>query len=204
VATVQAIVDSLEIHIRDTGNAEVTEARLVTLIADASQDADLAGGLVYLEDDESLTLASPALSYTVPANFVAIRELRIEGATADTYDRIVPRHLWQLRYDSANPKIVFHEDHGLTDTKKIKIVGWRRPTVYSAVGNTVDPGLDAFLRDRAAAYALSYMSAGGSELDRNRLQQRELKMRDSEVLLQRYLALQAEQLVPGTRRVPSR
>ncbi len=204
MSTVQAIVDSIEIHVRDTGNDEITEARLVTLIADASQDIDMAGGLVFLEDDESLTLASPTLSYTVPASFVAIRELRVEGATAGTYDRIIPRHLWQLRYDGAAPKIIFHEDHGLTDTKKIKVVGWRRPTVYTAVGDTVDPGLDAFLRDRAAAYALSYMAAGGSELDRNRLQQRELKMRDSEALLQRYLTLQEEQLVPGTRRVPSR
>ncbi len=90
----------------------------------------------------------------------------------------------------------------MTPTGGATVTGWKRPTVYTVVGDTVDAGLESFLRDRAAAYALGFMAAGGSELDRGRLQARELKMRDSEALLARRP--QQYEVSPIARYVPTR
>jgi hypothetical protein len=92
---------------------------------------------------------------------------------------------WQVTYTAGN----------------MKVVGWQRPNVSYASGNTIDPGLESFLRERAAAHALSYMAAGTSELDRFRTQFSEIKKRDSEELLGRrpeqFKILPVARYVPG-------
>ena len=65
------------------------------------------------------------------------------------------------------------------------VIGWKRvKSDYSVVGDTVESGLEAFLIDRTIAHALRTMTAGGSELDRLRGQQSEIKMRDSQSFLE--------------------
>ena len=83
-----------------------------------------------------------------------------------------------------------------------RVYGWKRPTVYTAGGDTVDPGLESFLRERATAYALKYMAVGQSELDRSRIQMSELAMRDSEAFLSRQP--QQYKIMPRARYVPGR
>lgn len=202
MTTVQNLVDSIEIHIRDVANVEVTEAQLLILLSDAAQDAGGAGWLIHLEDDESLAFITDTVEYAVPASFVYIKDLRFEGATADEYPDIIPRHYWQMRIEGGVAVIFLDPNYSFTAARKIKVVGFRRPPTFSAMGNTVEPGLEAFLRDRATCFALRFMSAGSSELDRLRREQAEIKFRDSEIMLERRPDFL--RVVPAPRYVPGR
>jgi hypothetical protein len=84
----------------------------------------------------------------------------------------------------------------------MKVTGWKRPDTSYSVGDTIDPGLESFLRERAAAHALGYMAAGTGELDRYRQTFSEIKKRDSE----EFLGRRPEQfkILPLARYVPER
>ncbi|MCH8065866.1 MAG: hypothetical protein IIC90_08595 [Chloroflexi bacterium] len=148
-------------------------AQLQILINDAVQDASNSGWLIPLEDD---TIAVAAGAVAVPADFAFIKEIRITAT-----DIRIERHYWYMEIRATDPSFIF--DPSVRPTGAATVTGWRRPTVYSEVGDTVDAGLEAFLRERGAAYALGYLAAGTSELDRYRGQHREMKMRDSLALL---------------------
>jgi hypothetical protein len=144
-------------------------------------------------EDATITVAAGAV--TVPADFVFIKDVRITSTAIE-----VAPHYWRLEEVSSSPSFVF--EPSVRPTGAATVYGWKRPTIYTAVGDTVDVSLESFLRDRAAAYALGFMAAGGSELDRTRLQLRELKMRDSEALLERKP--QQYKVLPLARHVPGR
>ena len=191
VTTVQNLIDSIELHIRDTGNDEVTSAQLERLINDAAQDASSSGWMIPLEDN-TVTVVAGAVA--VPDSFVFVKEIRITAT-----DIRVERHYWYMEIRSDNPSFIF--DPSVRPAGAATVTGWRRPTIYSDAGDTIDAGLEAFLRERGAAYALGHMAAGMSELDRFRVQHRELKMRDSEALLERrptqFKANPVARYVPG-------
>lgn len=185
-------------HVRDTGADEISEANLLILINDAAQEASNSGWWIPIEDDESVTLANDDHEYNVPAGFAAIRELRL-GADADT---IIARHYWRLRLNGTVPVFAFDPSwQNVYTAGEMKVTGWKRPNTSYALGNTIDPGLESFLRERAAAHALGYMAAGTSELDRYRQTFSEIKKRDSEELLGRrpeqFKILPLARYVPG-------
>lgn len=192
MGTVQGVFDSVEIHIRDSDNDEVSEAQLLILLNDAVNDAGNSGWMIPIED-AAITVVEGAVA--VPASFVFIKDIRITATAIE-----VARHYWRIEVVGGSSSFVF--EPSVRPTGAATVYGWRRPTVYSAVGDTLDPSLESFLRDRMAAYALGFMAAGGSELDRTRLQSRELKMRDSEALLERKP--QQYKVLPLARYVPER
>jgi len=129
-----------------------------------------------------LTLAAGTDSYNVPANFVAIKELRLGTA----WDAIIARHYWRMGLNGGIAVFYFEPSWDLVYTAGgMKVVGYKRPTTAYVVATTIDPGLESFLRERAAAHALAYLAAGMSELDRYRQTLSEIKKRDSEALLGR-------------------
>lgn len=118
----------------------------------------------------------------VPSTFVAIKELRLGTG----WPEIIARHYWRMGINGSVAVFYFDPNWDATYTAgNMKVVGWKRPNVTYSTGTTIDPGLEAFLRDRAAAHALAYMAAGMSELDRYRQTMSEIKKRDSEALLGR-------------------
>ena len=190
---VSAIQTSIALHIRDTGNDEVTSARLLTLINDAVQDASNSGWWIP-DDDEAITTVAGA-NVIVPTGMAYIKEI-----LDDTAGDRLEQHWWKVEIVGGDAEIVVFA--GATPVGASKIYGWKRPTVYTGGGDTVDPGLESFLRERATAYALKYMAAGQSELDRSRIQMSELAMRDSEAFLSRQP--QQYKIMPRARYVPGR
>ena len=199
MATVQTLIDSIEIQIRDFDNSEMTAARLLILIADASREAGSSGWVRPVEID--VDDPDTDLKVAVGSGIDWIKDLR--GRNNADRTEVIERHYWRLAMDGTDPALYFEAEwttrYSLTD---LAAEGWIRPTVYTALGNTVDPGMEAFLRTRAAAHALRTMSSGGSELDRIRAQQSEMRMRDSQVFLDNVP--EQYRLAPRARHVPGR
>ena len=196
MATIANLVTSVSEVIRDPGLAEITQTQIITFLNDAAQDASGQGWLIWLSDNTSLTFIPATFSYAVPASFAYIKD--VESTVA-----VIGRHYWDLRLVSAAPVILFNSFFTIP-TGAIKVTGYRRPTTaYVLTSETVDPGMESFLRERAASLALEMMSAGLSELDRLRSTQAERRFRNSELALERHVKY-IERLVPALRLVPGR
>lgn len=178
-----------------------------TFINRAAEVARGSGWLIHLEDDESLAFADNTWEYAVPATFAYVRSLRIENDTFDTstWDEHVPWPFWEIRINGAAPVFYINSLWGLpTSGLAIKVIGQKRPTLYTAITETVDPGMEAFLAERATHYALSYMSAGNPSLDidRSRLELSRTSLALSERLLSNHP--QEFRQKPNSRLVPGR
>ena len=196
MATIANLVTSISEQVRDPGLVEVSQAQLITFLNDAAQDASGQGWLIWLADNTSLTFVPADFDYSVPASFAYIKD--VESPTA-----VIPRQYWDLRLVSTTPTLLFSSFFTIP-AGAIKIVGYRRPTTnYAVTSETVDAGMEPFLRERASSFALEMMSAGLSELDRLRSTQAERHFRNSELLLQRRVSF-LERLVPNLRLVPGR
>lgn len=196
MATAQNLLDTIEVQIRDYTNTEITEARLLILLNAAALEAG-ALGWVYPLNDAAVTLPTGDGSVAVPASYAWIDELRL-----DTNDVIVPRHYWKVRFASGDAVIKMEDGWENKFTPgAATAIGWKRLKSDYGVGDTIEAGLEAFLTDRTAAHALRTMVAGGSELDRARAQQSEIKMRDSQAFLEnipnQYRILPTSRYVPG-------
>lgn len=201
--TVLDLVDSIKSHLREPDEFEVSIAQLQTFINDAAYDARNSGWLLQMEDDESLTFLSNTFEYNVPASFAYIRELRVEddSTTPSTWHEIIPDHFWAMRIDAAVPKFFFHPAWSLPVDKQLKVIGQKRPTIYTALANTIDPGMESFIRARALAYALGFTATSRPDLDVQRLNMWVNHRRDSELMLgrhpQEFRAKPSSRLVPG-------
>jgi len=182
----------ISLHLRDTGVIEVTTAQLLIFINSASRDAGDAGWFVPIAG-AAITVAAGAVA--VPAAFSHIEDIRNVATNAR-----VERHYWKLEIVTATPSFVF--EPSVRPTGASTVHGWRRPTIYTADPDTVDIGLESFLRDKACAHALTFMMAGLSELDRARMQLSEVKKRDAKDFLD-HIPVQY-QLSPLVRYVPGR
>lgn len=189
---VSALQTSIALHVRDTTNVEVSAAQLLTFINDAVQDASNSGWYIPLEVS-AITVAAGDVA--VPASLVFVKDILILA----TKQR-VERHYWTIEESGGVPKFVF--DPSVSPTGAARVNGWRRPTTYVLASETADAGMESFLRDRACSFALGFMAAGTSELDRTRIQSREIKYRDSEELLKRMP--EQFKISPIARRVPTR
>ncbi len=200
MSTIQNIQDGVALRARDTALAEITSAQIIQLINDAARDAASRGWLIPLSDNTSLTYVTSTYTYTVPASFAYIRDLLDD-------DALINRWNWDMRLISSNPTIVFQgeaSDIRIANSSVITVVGYKKPKDdYSAVGDTVDAGIEAFLRERALVYTLDFMTAGTSELDRLRERARERAARDAETMLLDRQEVE-KRLVPILRQVPGR
>ncbi len=154
-------------------------------------------GWVYPLNDAAVTLPTGDGSVAVPASLAWIDELRLNSG-----DAIVPRHYWKVRFASGDAVIKMEDGWENKFTPgAATAIGWKRLKSDYVVGDTIEAGLESFLTDRTAAHALRAMTAGGSELDRLRGQQSEIKMRDSQVFLEnipnQYRILPTARYVPG-------
>ncbi len=196
MATAQDLINTIEVQIRDYDNTELTEDRLLILLNAAALEAGSLGW-VYPLNDAAVTLPTGDGSVAVPASVAWIDELRL-----DSGDAIVPRHYWKVRFASGDAVIKMEDGWENKFTPgAATTIGWKRLKSDYALGDTIEAGLESFLTERTSSKALMVMTAGGSELDRARSQQSEIKMRDSQAFLEnipnQYRILPSSRFVPG-------
>ncbi len=194
------------LRIHDPSKNELTDAQLGTLINQAIDDLTAAGIVLPLAEDESLTIASGTFTYSVPASFAYVRELRLESTTtSDKYPNAVHPSLWRLTIETGStPVIYFNEnefDSATHDSKSLKVIGQKRVAQLTS-SDTVPPGLEGFIRERTVAYAAEFVAGGQSELAQQRRRLSEVAWaRSNEILTtipREYRPL------PDAKRVPER
>lgn len=155
-------------HISDPAMRQVTGRQILSFLNSAARDAASRGIYIPLEEDESLELASNDYDYTVPSGFITIAEVWLENTTqAGLFDRLVPRYMWRLGLDAGVPVLRFNSDvFDIEAGKNLKLVGQKRPSTYTDDADTLDPGLESFLRERTISYSARYLARGGSNYSR--------------------------------------
>lgn len=210
MATIQDLLDSIKAQLRDSDLVEVTITQIQSFLNDAAQDAKNSGWLIDLEDDESLTWTNNTYEYAVPASFAYVSELRVENTATSpsTWDEVVPSHFWEIRLDSSVPTFFIHRGFPIPDSRLMKVVGQKRPTIYSSgatgLAETVDSGFESFLRDRALALALGFQATANPslEIDRTRLALMDRAFGRSEAMLARHP--QENRVTPNAEHAPGR
>jgi hypothetical protein len=203
---VSELKTDISLRTHDVGAAEVTTSQLLTFINMASRDVRNAGWLLPLADDESITEAANDYEHNVPAGFAYISMLLREDTSSGTFDEQngLDLHEWRLGINTSLTPVIYLNQYryGVHAGARIKIVGQQRPAIYTADGDTVDNGLESFLRERAAYYSFQFLAAGRSEYAQWRQQQAMLARAESE----RFLAYGPQQfrMKPNSRYVPGR
>lgn len=197
----------LSLNLSDPGKDQVNDTALLRFINQAARDARVAGWLLPLNEDESLTLTTGTYEYNVPASFSHIVELRHETTAAtDLFDYLVLPHEWELAYDGAVPIIRYLPAFLAPVTGiDVQVIGFQRPTqTYASGSTTVDLGMESFLRERSLSYALSYAAVGVSEYATRRAQRADVALGLSQNVLETRLRILLLQWDHRTREVPGR
>jgi hypothetical protein len=120
----------------------------------------------------TLTVTRPYFSTTAATHDNASD---VKRPLADTdYDYVIPRAYWRLKLQTggrntttaalgSRPQFVFNSDFvSFTPGTPIQVIGQARPTIYTAETDTLDLGMESFLRERALTFASRFASMGGS------------------------------------------
>lgn len=208
MATGTSVALRVAARLGDATQAELTAAQYLAFVNDAIDDLAGAGWLEPQTEDESLSLSASTYEYDVPAGFAYIRTIYVADSDG-TYpaDHEVPQHQYRLILDaSADPEIHFLKDRFdlLISGRALKLIGQKRPTQDIAGGATIVSGMEAFIRERAIAYAgdaLSAMAAAG-DLAPYRAEIAKQAWAKSEQMLARHP--QEFRVKPNSRHVPGR
>lgn len=163
MATATALGLQVARRVRDADQTELTAAAYLDFINMAIDDLVGAGWLLPQAEDTSTTLAEDDFTYAVPSGFAYIRSLRYSD-TGGGYpiQNVIPQYQWYVD-NSAN--IQFYEDmFPFVAGQTLKIIGQKRPSQNVAGGDTITPGMESFIRERATYYAAEYLAAGDSAL----------------------------------------
>lgn len=163
---VSDLVEECATHINDPSYAQISRDKWLIFLKSAARDLDTAGWLIQADDDSTLVVAANTFVYAIPQPFAYIKELRLEDLIGVTsvFTRQVPTGHWTIRMQAGIPVILFYTLASLESGRKIQIVGQHRPTVYTNSADTIDPGCEAFLRERTLSYGARMAGAGVSEL----------------------------------------
>lgn len=188
----------------DPNYGEISKSMWMQFFTSAGMDARSSGWYLHAEDDESLTVVANTWEYDVPAGFAYIEAILQESTVNGTsvYTDIVEKSYWDIRLNGSNPVITFNNLWVMDEGKKLKIIGQARPTVYTNENETIDRGMETFIRERALYFAFRFLGAGGSELARWRQQMSTQAWQTSEMMLQRHP--QEFRMAPSARVVPGR
>ena len=205
MATVTTITADVALRLHDIANAELTTAQILLLLNQAVGWARNGGLLVPLEEDESLVEVANTYSFTVPTSFAyisrIIRKNRATG-TYDGYNTFTP-DAFRLGINGSNPTIFFDEARYDPDAgNTLKVVGQKRPSLYTTGADTIDVGLENLLTERTLFYAFQFLAAGRSEYAVWRQQEAMIARAESELALSR--APQQFRMKSNSRYVPGR
>lgn len=197
---VASLKKSIASHLHDPATRAVSDAQLLDFINDAARDAGNAGWLIDL--DRSVIISSQNTDqFTVPANFVYILNIYNNSSPGATR---LEQFYWKLVLTGGTPKIYL--DTRLTSqTNSITIEGYKRPSTYTSDTDTIDVGIESFLRERALAYAARYMARSGSQIAAQYEQLFQDAFAVSDQILQQQLSRQLMMYnLREARRVPGR
>lgn len=187
MVTTADIIDRIASQVRPWGDFEMTIAQMQLFINQAIEDAASSGWLVDLEDAEALEFSANTYEYDVPSSFAYVGSLRVENSSTSpaTWDERIPYAFWEIRFDNSLSKFYFNRAWPLPVGKKLKVIGQRRPALVTTLGGNIEVGMEAFVRERAIAYALGFQSTGSAELsvDQSHIALMDRKMAHSERLL---------------------
>lgn len=198
MATVGDIKKSIALRVQDPAKQVVTDALLLQFINDAAKDAESGGWLSDLSEDTSITLTQGQADYDVPANFAYIKELFF-GTNR------IEQLFWRLVLVSGMPKIRFDTRVYSIQSGTLTVVGYKKPkTNYVDDAETIDASIDSFLRERATAYAASYLGRSGTQVSQRYEQLFQdawaissQLLQDRQVLQQAFFGLNELRRVPG-------
>ncbi len=191
------------LRVRDRGYAEISREEWMMLISSAGQDARSSGWLVQLEDDETLEIAANTWEYAVPDDFAYIYKIFQEDTANGTsvYDYEIDRGYWEIPINGGTPVIKFATRAPIITGRNLKIMGQGRPTIYTDENQTIDRGMESFIRERTLYFAFQILGAGLSELARWRQQMSTQTWQTSEIFLrnhpQEFLVMPSSIVVPG-------
>jgi hypothetical protein len=164
MATATALALQVALRVRDPEQEELTAAQYLSFVNMALDDLSAAGWLLPQAENETLTFATGTNEYAVPSGIAYIRRLMQPGSDG-SYDAlgIIPSHFWWINHDA---QIEFLADFAsqMTDGKAIRITGQKRPSTGVVGSDTIQPGMEGFVRERAVAYAAEFLAAGDSNL----------------------------------------
>lgn len=188
-------------------NVQVSIPQMLTFINDAALDLRNSGWLKILADDESIEFVTNDYDYDVPSSFAFVYELRIENTatTPSTFDEIIDFHFWRIAEDVAGtPEFVFHQGFPIPSGKKLKVMGQERPSLYTAITNTVDAGMESYIRESATASSLEYMASARPDVEFER--SRFVLAQQARATAFRFLSLQPMRFrqFPNSEYVPTR
>lgn len=193
----------IALRIHDVGNAEVSTSQLTSFINMAARDARNLGWLLDLEEDESLLETATTFSFAVPANFAYIQTLLRENISTGTFDYEIARGEWRLGLDGSVPTLFLFEPWYIPAVgSNIKIIGQKRPSLYSAGGDTVDAFLEPYLREKATYYSGMFVAFGESEYAATRRDAALLAAREANKMSSE--SPQVFRMRPNSRHVPTR
>ena len=130
------------------------------------------------------------------------------------YDEIIPRAYWRPKLQSgganatsaakgSRAQVVFNSSFfSFTGGTPLQFVGQKRPNLYTVAGDTIDLGMESFLRERALFHTARYAAAGGSAYSASRRQISNDALLLSEDFLRKHPA--EFRVLPNSVRIPGR
>ncbi len=196
--------DDCALMVHDPSFAEITALQWITFLRSASLDARNMGWLVDHEDDESITVVATTYDYTVPQAFAYVDRLILSESINGTtqYLEPVPHNQWEIRLNGGVPQFTFATLTSLSTGHTVKVIGQKRPTIYTSADEPIDAGMESFLRERALYFAFRYMGAGSSELANWRRTMSSQSFQTSDMMLRRHP--QEFRMRPNAEAVPGR
>ncbi len=200
--TIEELRDEVANHLQDPEHRLLNRQQLLEFINSAAWDASNGDWLVPV-DNTALETSASTFIYTVPAGIEYISDIWLESSTTDQYDERILRNQWRLLLVAANPSIVFDSIlFTIVATRNLKLVGHARPTVeYTEETDTVDSGLESFLRERATSYGARNLSRHGGQHAQQYAQLAQEAFQTSENMLtnrpEQYQLQLRSRVVPG-------
>ena len=162
--TIEELRDEVANHLQDPEHRLLNRQQLLEFINSAAWDA-ANGDWLIPNDDVSLATSASTYIYTVPTGIEYISDIWLESSTTDQYDERILRNQWRLLLVAATPSVVFDSIlWTITATRNLKLVGHARPTTeYTEETDSVDQGLESFIRERATSYASRNLARQGGQ-----------------------------------------
>jgi hypothetical protein len=130
-----------------------TEAMIITAIDYGDDDAT----------ETELTVTRGAFG-TAAATHNDNVNIEIPDTTGEEFDETIAQVYWRPSLEADGPKFVFDSRiFTFTTSYRVQVLGQKWPSTYTEDTDTIDTGLESFLRERGLAYAARFATAGSSQ-----------------------------------------
>ena len=161
--TIVELQDEIGNHLQDPAHFLLNTQQLLEFINSSAWDA-ANGDWLLPKSDESLETAASTFEYAVPSGFEYVHDVWLESSTANQFDERILRNQWKIGLVSTTATLIFDSVlFTITATRNLKLDGHARPSTEYADTGSIDVGLEAFIRERAVAYAARNLSAHGGQ-----------------------------------------